>query len=68
MMNDTRRKSVHPSTVVITLLAVALIGGALYFRFTNPLLTETQLLLRFWWYWLVMIVGGIGAYLWIARQ
>jgi hypothetical protein len=34
---------------------MALIGLAFFIRFENPELTETQLMLKFWWVWVLYI-------------
>lgn len=53
--------------IVGTLLAV---GGLVYsyvFRFQNPELTQTELMMRMWWVYVVVLVGGVGALFCLAK-
>ena len=51
---------------LLLILAYCLVSG--YYRFSNPELTETQLMIwslkKFWW--LLIIVGGLG--FWIKKK
>lgn len=46
--------------VIGSLFALAVLTGV-YVRFTNPELTETQLLIDFWYVWLCMVLFVIAA-------
>ena len=46
--------------VIGSLFALAALTGV-YVRFANPELTETQLLIDFWYVWLCMVMAVIAA-------
>ena len=56
--------------VLYIIIAVAIFAHSLYLRLCNPTLTETQLLIEFWPWWLLHAVGilsGYGLLRWLVR-
>lgn len=54
--------------IVLTAVALAMFAVGLYIRFTHPALSETQLFVDFWWYWLAVFGVGVVALLALKKS
>ena len=45
--------------ILSVLCTIVVVATAMAIRLSNPAMTETQLLMNFWWAWILLAVIGI---------